>query len=392
MSGAFATLLPEDWPLPAGTFLAVEFVLLFVTGCVIGSLLNVCIYRLAWEKSILWPLKSFCGSCYQAIRWYDNLPLFSYLWLRGRCRICGASFSSRYFFIELLTGLGFIGLFYLIAIRNIYHLAALDPRNLPLGDEQILIGLVPLEGWLLFSFHALLLCLLIVASFIDIDHLEIPISVTATGTVLGLVTGTLLWPYLPARPDPVRNQPPAFMQPPLMLPANPQPHPGLYPAPVWNKLPDWLPWDSWKTGLATGLAGVLAGTLMLRVVRFAFTAGRGMEGLGVGDADLMMMAGAFIGWQAIIVAFFVSVIPALFFGIVQLIRRGNQQLPFGPSLAIGIMMTTLGWLWFPAWLRMMFYEWILVAFLGGSAVVFLFVAAVFLRIVRGGAPAPGETV
>src|SRR5713101_3525927 len=131
----FASLLPDDWPLPAGTFLAVEFVLLFVTGCAIGSWLNVCIYRLAWEKSILWPLKSYCANCYQPIKWYDNLPLISYLVLRGRCRTCGASFSCRYFLIELSTGLGFIGLFYLHAIRNIYGVEALKPENLPLGEE-----------------------------------------------------------------------------------------------------------------------------------------------------------------------------------------------------------------------------------------------------------------
>jgi leader peptidase (prepilin peptidase)/N-methyltransferase len=388
MSLFLASILPDDWPLPAGTFLAVEFVLLFVTGCVVGSLLNVCIYRLAWEKSILWPLKSFCGSCYQPIRWYDNLPLISYLVLRGRCRTCGASFSCRYFFIELLTGLGFVGLFYLHAIRNVYDLDALKPEHSPWVEEDIQVGLVPLAAWLVFGFHALLFCLLIVASFIDIDHMEIPFGVTATGTLLGLAAGAFLWPYLPAQAPPTRQFParPAPGQMPFVS-ANPVPHPGIYPAPVWNRLPDWLPEKSWKTGLATGLAGVFVGTLMLRIMRFAFTKGRGMEGLGVGDADLMMMAGAFIGWQATIVALFVAVPPALFFGIAQLVRKGDQQMPFGPSLAIGIMVTALGWLWVPVFYRMLFYEWMLVAILGGGAVVFLFAAAVFLRLVRG-RPAP----
>jgi leader peptidase (prepilin peptidase)/N-methyltransferase len=397
MLATLESMLPEDWPLPAGTFLVLEFVFLFVLGCAIGSLLNVCIYRLAWEKSILWPLKSFCGNCYQPIRWYDNLPLVSYLLLRGRCRTCGAPFSIRYFLIEFLTGLAFVGLFYLHAIRNVYDLQELRPENLRYGPEQIEIGLIPLPAWLLFGFHALLFCLLLVASFIDIDHMEIPFVVTCSGTVLGLVAGTLLWPQLPAAP-PARDQRPtaqtAQMPPgrlsPFILGANPEPHPGIYPAPVWNRLPGWLPWDSWKTGLATGLAGVAAGTLMLRVVRFAFAKGRGMEGLGVGDADLMMMAGAFVGWQVIVVAFFVSVVPALFFGIIQLVRKGDQPLPYGPSLAIGIMATALGWLWFPASLRMMFFEGVLVAMLGGAAVLFLFAAAVFLRFVRGAPPKLGD--
>jgi leader peptidase (prepilin peptidase)/N-methyltransferase len=130
---------------------------------------------------------------------------------------------------------------------------------------------------------------------------------------------------------------------------------------------------------------------MLRVVRFSFNKGRGIEGLGVGDADLMMMAGAFVGWQPIIVAFFVSVFPALLFGIAQLIRKGDQQLPYGPSLALGILGTALGWQLFPLWFRMLFYESYLVLFVGGAAVVFLFVAAVCLRLIRGGVD-PTESV
>src|SRR5262249_16983690 len=78
-------------------------------------------------------------------------------------------------------------------------------------------------------------------------------------------------------------------------------------------------------GLVPALAGMLAGTLVLRAVRFVFTTGRGMEGMGMGDADLMMMAGAFIGWQPVIAAFFVSVVPGLLFGITRLLVRGKQD-------------------------------------------------------------------
>jgi leader peptidase (prepilin peptidase)/N-methyltransferase len=385
-----ASQLSDEWPLPPGAFLALEFVFLLVLGCSIGSLLNVCIYRLAWEKSILWPLKSFCGTCYQPIKWYDNLPLVSYLVLRGRCRTCGASFSSRYFLIELFTGLAFVGLFYLHAIRNIYDLEALKPENLPYGPDQIEIGLVPLPAWLLFGFHALLFCLLLVASFIDIDHMEIPIVVTASGAILGLVFGALLWPQLPAQPG---SQRPFQMQTRITVSpsANHEPRAGIYPAAAWKELPAWLPPHSWKTGLATGLIGVLVGTLMLRAVRFTFGIGRGMEGVGVGDADLMMMAGAFVGWQVLVVAFFVSVLPALFFGVAQLVRKGDQQLPYGPSLAIAIMIVTLGWERIPVDYRNLFFAFDgkLIAILAAAAVVFLFVAAFILRLIRG-TPPPGE--
>ena len=76
-------------------------------------------------------------------------------------------------------------------------------------------------------------------------------------------------------------------------------------------------------------------------------------------------------------------IPALVFGIIQLFRKGDQQMPFGPSLAVGILATALGWQWVPLFYRALFFEWWLVAGLGGAAILFLFVMAVLLRLVRG---------
>ena len=102
------------------------FVIVFLIGASVGSFLNVCVYRLPLEKSVLWP-GSRCGSCYQPIRWYDNIPLLSYWLLRGRCRDCGATFSARYFWIELLTALGFVGLFYIEVVRNVAEPAAHPP-------------------------------------------------------------------------------------------------------------------------------------------------------------------------------------------------------------------------------------------------------------------------
>src|SRR5216683_1695222 len=103
----------------------VLLVLLFFVGLTVGSFLNVCIHRLPYEKSILWPLGSRCGTCYKAIAWYDNLPVLSYCLLRGRCRMCGARFTSGYLFVELLTGLCFPGLFYLEAVVNVHDLPAI---------------------------------------------------------------------------------------------------------------------------------------------------------------------------------------------------------------------------------------------------------------------------
>lgn len=85
-------------------------VYIFAFGCCIGSFLNVVIYRMPRDKSLVSP-GSFCPACGRHIRFYDNIPLISWLVLRAKCRYCRASISPRYFVIELLTGLVFVGLF-----------------------------------------------------------------------------------------------------------------------------------------------------------------------------------------------------------------------------------------------------------------------------------------
>jgi leader peptidase (prepilin peptidase)/N-methyltransferase len=358
-------------------------ILIFVLGAAVGSFLNVCIYRLPLEKSILWP-GSRCGSCFQRIRLFpDNIPLVSYLLLRGRCRTCGARFSPRYFLVELLTGLGFAGLFYLEVVRNVHDFALF---NDPWIAMQICMGVIPWQGFVVFGYHALLLSFLIVTSLCDIDHMEIPLPVTLTGVVVGLVGSALLpWPW----PDPLG--PSAWLNPAAAAPARPGwpgngpllPREGLYPWPVWNHLPAWMPLGSWLAGLATGLAGLLAGMLILRVIAFLFKAGRGKEGLGIGDADLMMMVGCFLGWQPVVVAFFVAVFPALVFGVLQLVLRGDKPMPFGPALAVGTLITMLCWRWIGPHFALLFFDETVMLLGGVGLVVIMFVAFWLLGLIRG---------
>ncbi|HEV3263562.1 MAG TPA: prepilin peptidase, partial [Gemmataceae bacterium] len=227
----------------------------FLLGASVGSFLNVCIARLPLEKSLLWP-GSRCGRCLQPIRWYDNLPLLSYWILRGRCRVCGARFSVRYFLIELFTALSLVGLYYLEVVANIHHL---DARLLSRYSNELVPGLwvdrYDVVVRVIFLYHAVLFCFLLVAAFSDLDRQAIPLSLTITGTIVGLVGAVVFawpWPYTPQQALPG------------LYPA----HNALYPWPAWSPLPDWLhPGGNWQTGLATGVAGVLAGTLILRVVR-----------------------------------------------------------------------------------------------------------------------------
>jgi leader peptidase (prepilin peptidase)/N-methyltransferase len=350
---------------------------IFLLGVGVGGVLNYCFYRLPLEKSILWPGPR-CGSCLQPIRWFDNIPLLSYLFLRGRCRTCGQRIPLRYPVVELLTGLLFAGLFYAEIGQNIIGLPYLQMRKATLAA-----GDVPPAAWAVFGCHAVLAGFLLLTSLCDLDDMAIPLPITITGTLIGLLCSALFpWPF----PDAARTLPLVRGLIPPRLPT------GLYPWPVWYPLPQWLPPGSWQLGLATGLAGAAAGMAALRVVRFTFGLTRGIEALGVGDADLMMMAGAFVGWQPILLSCFVAAFPGLLFGVVQLLRRGNQALPFGPSLALGVMLTL--WLWSflgdSDALRMVFFEPGFLGFILGGGTIFLLLAGGLFRFVLG-TPA-GDTV
>jgi len=356
--------------------LAWMFLLLFLIGACIGSFLNVCIGRLQAGQSLFWP-PSHCGQCGTPIRAYDNLPLLSYWLLRGRCRSCGARFSIQYFLVELLTGLGFVGLFYMEVIINIHGWPGGQRWEVEAGD-------FPWQWWVGWGFHAILFSFLMTASITDLKGREIPLQLTLAGTVIGLIGAVLLpwpWPWTPNQATPVLQ--PGIISGREWLFAHTGLKAGLYPWPAWGPLPAWLaPGGNWQTGLATGLAGMLAGSLLLRAVGFLFSTGLGKEALGLGDADLMMMAGAFLGWQPVVVAFFISVIPALFFGVIQLVVRGDNSLPFGPSLAMGLILTFLGWGWLGPYVQpILFWEIVLICLaLVGAA--FMLGSSYLLRVLR----------
>jgi len=139
-------------------------IFVFLIGISIGSFLNVCIYRMGKEESVVRPA-SHCPQCKKPIRSKDNIPLLSYLLLRGRCRDCGAKISFRYFFIELLTGVVF-----LVMYRS--------------------FGMTPL-----FFIYSALASGLIVATFVDFDFRIIPDEISLGGIIVGLVV-SFIYPLL----------------------------------------------------------------------------------------------------------------------------------------------------------------------------------------------------
>ncbi|CAB1077915.1 Leader peptidase (Prepilin peptidase) (EC / N-methyltransferase (EC [Olavius algarvensis Delta 1 endosymbiont] len=136
-------------------------VFVFLLGLCIGSFLNVCIYRLPASQSIAYP-GSKCQSCEKPIAFYDNIPVLSYLWLKGRCRHCGVKFSLRYPMVELLTGVAAWVTF-------------------------VKFGLSA-EALIYFIFIA---CLLVV-TFIDLDHRIIPDVITLPGIPICFAASFLL--------------------------------------------------------------------------------------------------------------------------------------------------------------------------------------------------------
>jgi leader peptidase (prepilin peptidase)/N-methyltransferase len=133
----------------------------FVLGAAVGSFLNVCIYRWPVDLSINRPRRSFCPNCKQPIAWYQNLPLISWLALRGRCANCGAKIAFRYFAVELVTALLFLAIW------------------------QSFPWQVAIAYWIFVS-------LLIIGTFIDFEHFIIPDRVTIGGTIAGVACSVIV--------------------------------------------------------------------------------------------------------------------------------------------------------------------------------------------------------
>ncbi|KPJ77079.1 MAG: peptidase A24 [Deltaproteobacteria bacterium SG8_13] len=233
-------------------------IIVFAFGLCVGSFLNVCIYRIPESKSIVTP-GSMCPRCGVKIRFYDNIPLLSYLLLRGRCRNCRASIAVRYPLVELLSGA--------LAVAVL-----------------IKFGLTP-EAAVTYGFAAVL----IVITFIDIDHRIIPDVISLPGIAAF---------FLAAR---------------------------LVPSVTWL--------DS--------LIGILAGGGSLFLVAWFYHLITRKEGMGGGDIKLLAMIGAMIGWKGVLFTIFASSASGTLVGlIVMLIKRQNMKLavPFGPFLALGAVM------------------------------------------------------
>jgi leader peptidase (prepilin peptidase) / N-methyltransferase len=271
--------------LPAGELQLVPFplALVFVTavGAMIGSFLNVVIHRLPREESVVFP-SSRCPSCGAAIKPYDNIPVLSWVVLRGRCRSCKTAINARYPAVELLTAL----LFALVLLQ-----------------QGLTIGLLP---DLIFT------AALVALVFIDAEHMILPDAITLPGVGFALVVRALV--------------------------------PNLYGV-EFLRDGMMAGWPDVGLSLTNAVLGAIVGGGTLWLVGWLWERVRGVEAMGLGDVKMMFMVGAYLGWPLTLVTLFMGVVAGAITGVGLMLRRGERDmrmmLPFGIFLGAGAFASLL---------------------------------------------------
>jgi len=247
-----------------------------IFGAMLGSFLNVCVWRLPRGESVVLP-GSHCPGCGHAIAWYDNVPVVSYLVLRGRCRHCGTRISIQYPLVELAVGLVWAG-------------------------SLVWFGLTAdaLRA-------ALLTTLAIGIALTDAGHYTIPDEFSLGGLGAGLLLSLL--PGGLRLPDAALGAAAGF-------------------ALLWvvKTVGDWA--------LARGLIG---GQELDQVLE----EGEKPTTLGLGDLKMMAMVGSFLGWRGVLLTGFLGSVSGVLVFLPLLLARKRRPVPFGVFLAIGAVVTVV---------------------------------------------------
>ena len=248
----------------------------FIFGSIVGSFLNVCIYRMPLGESVVWP-RSHCPKCQKRIPGYDNIPFLSFILLNGRCRICKEKISLRYPLVELLTAALSVTLF------NRYGLSY---------D---------------FFFYMVLLWALIIASFVDIKHRIIPDEVSIGGMIIGFILCAIRGLNL---------TPMHFSFKPML-----------------NSFIGIL-----AGGGIIYLTGKLFDFIYFKLMKRPPIQGE-TESMGGGDVKLLAMIGAFLGWQRALLTFFLAPFLGIVIGIINLVTKKDHTIPYGPFLSLSALLS-----------------------------------------------------
>ncbi len=282
---------------------------MFWLGLCFGSFLNVCIYRLPRGKSVVTP-RSACPHCGDQIPLYHNVPILSWLILRGKCRACKQPISPRYLVIELLTGLLFLGCYTHFG----FTLAMLKCTVL----GYLLLGLI----------------------FTDAETKLLPDALTLPGLVLGILFSLVV---------PVNDLASRIM-------------PGL----VSPGLRGEISWRLWS--LSDSLLGAAVGASFLYGAAAIYLRARGVEGMGFGDVKLMALIGAFLGTKLTVLTIFAASLAGSLFGLTTVlaiwIKRTRRNEARGAPAVQARRRA-----WQSARLALRYYEMPFGVFLGGMALL-----------------------
>lgn len=300
-------------PLDLQPFFSLGVAASFLFGLAFGSFLNVCIYRLPRELSVVHP-RSACPRCNAPIKAYDNIPVLSWLLLRGRCRNCRQAISSRYLLVEVLTAVLFVFCF----LRWEFSLDTLKYCAL----SFLLLGLI----------------------FTDLDCKLLPDRLTLPGLGLGLLFSIFV---------PVERLASAWI-----------------PFTLWQHLRFDVAWR--VQSLVDSAAGAALGAGLIWGAGFVYLKLRGVEGMGLGDVKMMAMVGAFVGMEMTLFTIGAAALAATVFGLSTMlwvwIKRIRRRMVRGKQ-PIG---AALGRAWRSANLIYRSYEIPFGSFLGATALVAFF--------------------
>jgi leader peptidase (prepilin peptidase) / N-methyltransferase len=289
----------------------------FLIGLLFGSFLNVCISRVPRGESIVRP-RSRCPQCGAPIRWYDNIPILSWILLRGSCRDCKQSIPWRYPVVELSDGIWFltrgwqVGYLVDLARDGSAHLSSSD--FISLGIAQVGLAIL---GFLLIGLMVM-----------DWQTMVLPNAFTLGGIVIALFLVCIQAIFLGPNEDQVR-----LTKHSLHLTS---------PGGVTDSGNLFL---TGPESLIFGrIAAICGAALVLLLIRWFYRAVRHREGMGLGDVKLLAMIAAFLGFWPAILSLFVGTLAAALYGALLLARGkagGASKLAFGSFLCVGGLVAAL---------------------------------------------------
>jgi leader peptidase (prepilin peptidase)/N-methyltransferase len=282
----------------------------FFLGLIFGSFLNVCISRLPKHESVVTP-GSRCPQCKASIRWYDNIPLLSWLLLRGRCRNCKQAIPWRYPLVELAIGFWF----WIAASSFLLNFSRAHDFGGSFSSGDVPRAIAALS-------FAILGFLLIGLMVMDWQTLLLPDAFTLTGIAIGLFLVFVRAAFLgPTEDQVVLSNHHITLTSPGGVTDNGN---------VFLTGPEHL-----ILGRITAICGA---ALILLVIRWLYKALRHREGMGLGDVKLLAMIAAFLGFWPAVLALFVGVFAASAYAVLLLARgkaHATSKLAFGSFLCIG---------------------------------------------------------